>query len=365
MAADWGKPFDTAYQWMRVDRLTGYETEVVRGVRTGGTITRNQDTEVKESGSINVAGDFDVGVDLLRCYLVATWPDGSTAREPLGTFLPSVSSRTVGGSTSTCTVDLYGRLQELADDMFETVYSLPKGAKPVEEAMTIVTEAGLSVVADSSDYALSAPWTFGDDDSGGESSGDSKLSAVNELLDIAGFSSAYTDAMGTVHLERYREPSQRPVEWSFIEGRNARFLREVEDERDASEVANIVICTYSTQEAEVRGVAVDTDPASPYSTVSLGRRKAASYSYSDMPEGTSLADMQRMADAKAAELLATSQAIVHRVTWQSVYCPVACGAVVEFSYPSQGVQGHYAIRTQDITLGNGCLIKHEGREYSR
>lgn len=352
---DWSEPFHSEYRFMRVSRSSGAETARLAGFLDGGSIERNADTQVKEKGSVVHSGPLDVGVDLVRVYLDATGMyKGWSVSVPLGTFLPSTISRDVDGAVSTCKVELTGRLGELAQDQFERPVSAPSGADPVAKAAEIARSAGLDVIADASTYRLSTAWTFGLDNEDGES----KLDAVNDLLEIAGFSSATTDPMGRVLMRRYVPPGEREPVHFFREGRDARFLRPMTDERDASDVANVVVVVYSDQESTVVGTAVDSDPRSPYSTVSMGRRIVARYEYSDVAT-------QQEADAKAAELLRTNQSVIRRVTFTHVYAPLTVGDVVSMDYATGGVRETLSIRTQSVDLAAGCPVKCEGRSYGR
>ena len=130
------------------------------------------------------------------------------------------------------------------------------------------------------------------------------------------------------------------------------------DELDASDVANVVVAVFSDQDSTVIGTAVDSDPRSPYSTASIGRRLVARYEYN-------YAATQRQADAKAAELLKTNQSVIRRVTFVHAYTPLSVGDVVSMGYATGGVRESFAIRAQSISLGAGCLVKCEGRAYGR
>lgn len=352
---DWSEPFHSEYRYMRVSRSSGAETARLAGFLDGGSIERNAGTQVKEKGSVVHSGPLDLGSDLVRVYLDATGMyTGWSVSVPLGTFLPSTISRDVDGAVSTCKVELTGRLGELAQDQFERPVSVPSGADPVAKAAEIARSAGLDVIADASTYRLSTAWTFGLDNEDGES----KLDAVNDLLEIAGFSSATTDPMGRVLMRRYVPPGEREPVHFFREGRDARFLRPMTDERDASDVANVVVVVYSDQESTVVGTAVDSDPRSPYSTVSMGRRIVARYEYSDVAT-------QQEADAKAAELLRTNRSVIRRVTFTHVYAPLTIGDVVSMDYATGGVRETLSIRTQSVDLAAGCPVKCEGRSYGR
>ncbi|MFR3450391.1 MAG: hypothetical protein ACLTSX_00795 [Collinsella sp.] len=103
------------------------------------------------------------------------------------------------GAVSTCKVDLTGRSRRVGARPVRAPRVGAVGRRPVAKAAEIARSAGLDVIADASPYRLSTAWTFGLDNE----DGDSKLDAVNDLLEIAGFSSAATDPMGRVLMRRY------------------------------------------------------------------------------------------------------------------------------------------------------------------
>lgn len=354
---DWTKPFKAAYRLVRVSRSTLMELETLpNAVLDGSTITRNVDTTEYESASVKIVGAIDIGSDLARIYFDATFEDGTTEHVALGTFSVATPKRDVHGALSEWDVKLSGRLADVNEDEFERPVTIPAGSYAVAEAAAILQGCGLDVIADESSWQLSADWVVGLGNN--DESPTSKLAVVNQLLSLAGFSSAITDGHGRALLRKYRDPADRNPSHTFAEGPLARFLSEAKDERDVSDVANVVVVVYSTQDAETIGVAYDDDPRSPYSTATLGRRKVKRYSYQD-------GATQAQADAKAAELLRTQQSVIHRVTLSHVYAPVTCTDVVGVEWPTAGISDTFAIRTQSIQLGAGCLTKSELRRFER
>lgn len=369
-SCDWRERFDASYLFVRVSRATGMEVEVLDNLTPGGSVERNQDTSTFESASLDYAGSLDIGADLVRCYLVPTQRGVACDRVAVGTWLPSTPDRTASASYSHGTAKLYGRLKELSDDAFDLPVSLPAGTRLVDWASSVCAAAGLSVLADSSDAALTQTWTFGTARGGDSDDCSTKLGAVNKALSLAGFDSARTDPMGCVVMRRSRDVDSRTAVWDFREGAGARFLTEATEEFDKSAVANVVHADYSGQgegnaAVTVRGIAIDSDPASPYSTVSVGRRIVAAYDYDDLPAGSTDAEMQATANAKAAELLATQRSVIRRVGFTHAYCPVSVGDVVTFDYSSARISGAYAVRKQTINLGAGCLVTEEARRFER
>lgn len=355
--ADWLKPFEASYRFMRVDRLTGFEKGQVDGI-IGGTLSINQDTATFESATVETARFIDLGADLIRCYLDAEWEDGTEESVVLGTWLVSIPSRSIDGISETCTAYLDGRLQELQDDSFEAPIAVAKNTNIVSYTKNIITGIGLTASATPSSAKLGSRWTFGLESEQDEDGG-SKLDAVNALMRMAGYASASTDEMGTVVLKPYNDPSGKAPVWTFEEGVNATFLASATEEHDTRGVANVVLAIYETDEATTIGMAVDDDPSSPYSTASIGRRKVAKYAYDSTAT-------QAEADAKAKELLETAQTVIKRLTVQHVHCPARVGDVVAVEWPSAGISGTYVVRTQDVEIGSaGCLTTSELRAFER
>lgn len=282
----WLASFRTSYRYARVSRSTGLETGAIECF-TGGSISRNQDTDTYESASLDYVGRLDMGNDFVRIYLDAEDPiSGASRTVCLGTFECSTPSRTVSGEVATGIATLYGRLHDLAKDDFDEPYTVPAGANAVSAAKAIAEGCGLEVVAEPSDYTLSTAWVFGI--AATADTPDNKLGAVNRLLSAAGFRSASTDAYGRVLFRRYLEPAARPIDHTFSEGEDCRVLPDLTDEQDDFDAVNVVHVDFATQGESVRGTASDDSPQSEWSTVSTGRRIVKRYQYSDLPSGESV-----------------------------------------------------------------------------
>lgn len=347
---DWGKPFAVNFRAVYVDRLSREETGTVAGLLPGGSVSRNLDTNSKESGKISVTGEFEPGGRLVRLYADVS-QGGELTAECLGTFVPNVSGYSYDGAVRTYEVELDGMLSELLDDVPDYPLTFPAGTPAVSAAREIAESAGFAVYADDSAYVLGASRTYGLDED------ENKLSIVNDLLGLAGFSSASCDAMGNLLMRRYVRPSARPVVATMAEGPGCTFERACELKRDIGEVKNVVRCVYETQDETVIGVATDDLPTSEYSTVSLGRRNVGTYRYSDSAT-------QAQADARAAEILAGMRDVVTSVTVTHVYRPIELSDVVALDYPSAGVSGRFTVRIQDISMGDAMPVECELRSFA-
>lgn len=376
--ADWTKPFSAAYTWWRVPRAsyagdlhdafysTGTETEQVTNI-TGGTLQMNGSTETFETGTVRCVGPLDVGTDLVRCHMTATWDDGTSEDVALGTYDVSVPSRDVHGSYEECEATLDGRLIELQQDAFETPYVVPEGDNALYYTARLALNRGLSfapVEQTISALMTTRNYVFGlgaeGDDSG------TVLSAYNDVsMGTLGFRAATTDPYGRIEMRYPIDYDGAPV-WTFAEGENATFLSDATDERDTTGVCNVVVCVYEYDDATIIGTAEDTDPASPWSIGAYGRRKVAVYDYNEAPQGTTDAQRQAAADARAQQMLDENRSIVRRVTIRHTYCPARVGDIVEVIYPSAGIFGKFAVRTQSVEVGSaGCLTTSELRRFER
>lgn len=362
--ADWGDRIaSTSYRFMRVDRKTGLETAKL-SVCSGGSITRNNDVRIMETAEVGITGSLDLGPDFIRIYMDAEWEDGTKRTEMLGTFIPSVPSRSVHSGYSTSTVKLYGRLQELLDDKFTTPVTLEKGANAVEEAVKVCEGMGMSVIADPSDFTITNTRTYGVGATRSNSeTGDTKLDMVNDLLSLADFQAAKTDPSGAVILRRYVQPEDRGSSWEFVEGVNAKFESEMTDERDTTSVANHVVVYYRTDEETVVGEAWDHETE--FSVENQGRTITKTYEYTTLPEVDTAEGRREYAAKRAKSLMNTAQAVIRRVTLSHAYAPVSIGDSVTLDYPSGGIQGKFEIRTMTLNLVGGCRTDTEIRQFQR
>lgn len=366
----------TRYRFMRVSRATGAETERITVIR-GGTVTRNDDTRIKESAELSMVGEYSFGPDFLRVYAEFEWLDGTALDVCLGTFLPVVPGRSIYPGHSKATLKLYGRLQELLDQKFARPVTVAPGTNAVSKAREVCEELGFEVIADSSDYTTTLTRAYGVGASSQQSRadetstiGDTVLDMVNDLLDLAGFRAAYTDPFGRIVMQRYMDPDEKPVTWEFLEGPAAKFEGTMTEERDYTSAANHVVVAYGSLSSDgdkktVVGEAKDEDPNSDLSTVSRGRVITKSYSYTELPPGSTDAEMQAYADKRAKSLLSTAQSVVERITFTHTYAPVAVNDVVRIGYGSGDVSGRYQVRTQKITLSAGCPVACEARIFRR
>ncbi len=155
----WLASFRTSYRYARVSRSTGLETGAIECF-TGGSISRDQDTDTYESASLDYVGRLDMGNDFVRIYLDAEDPiSGASRTVCLGTFECSTPSRTVSGEVATGIATLYGQTPRTSRRTTSTSRTPCRPAQRVVSAAKAIAEGcGLEVVAEPSDCTLSTAW---------------------------------------------------------------------------------------------------------------------------------------------------------------------------------------------------------------
>ncbi len=359
----WLRPgFLASYRFVRVSRKTGYEVGTVRGIKSKTlSISRDDDSDTKESGSVEYAGKLDFGSDFMRVYLDATYHDGSRETVPLGTFMVSCPSRNADGLVSGGTAELDGRLKAAAEAQYEHPITVSAGSNAVSKAAEVLRSCGLTVVAEASSYKLGAPRTYGAD----AREDATKLEMVNDLLSLASFRSAWTDGNGTVHLTPLKGPDETAPIWDFTEGVNARFLSQVTEERDISSVKNLVRVTYSTQKKSFVGIAKDESPNSEFSISNLGRVVSVTERLSDVPDDASDQQIQSLANARAREVLESTQSVPRIVKLTTAHCPVWYGDTVRIDYLSASISGAFKVVSMSSNDPHGNMTELTLRRYER
>ena len=326
------------FVYERVNLRTGEVFGRVEGI-TGGTLERDLHSDVKASGSLDYVARPDVGSDFLRVSVISTDPvTGASEKLALGTYLVSTPQSVMGEGKEEGSADLYGVLQVLAEDSFDEPLVLDAGTRAVSRAAELVREAGLEVDCPESDAVLTRDAVLDEDAS--------RLEAVNWLLDFAGFEQAQVDGFGKVRFLPQRDYAALAptVALRADDGRCA-FRREVSRELDAFSVPNVVVLTCTSAEGEpMTAVAVNDDPASPYSTASRGRRVVHRESVSDAASLEALM-------SRASAVLADKTAAVESVEVAHVFVPFEMGEACDFEYAEAGLhlRGLVAVR-QSLSL---------------
>jgi len=331
----WTRPREGLWRYHRVDYATRHELEELATIISGGTISRNIDSELKEQGTLPCVAPPVIGDDLIRIYYVMTDDQGAEYSLALATMHAVKSSAQYTAAAQTSTLNLYSALLTLQQSALQRSLTIAAGSVAVTEAVSICTTLALPVVASASTRALTtdASWD----------AGTSYLKIVNYLLDCAGFWSARVDGYGRVVMGAYEAPKDRAATWEFVSGPDCVFVPEVSLESDAFNTPNVCVLNCSNPAGVVTGSYTNADPASPYSTQTRGREIVLVETVTDAIDEDDL-------NTRAEKRLVAATAVTERVGIKHSFVPVTAGDVVKLTWGTHGLSMLASVQSQDISL---------------
>lgn len=335
---------------VRVELLTKSEASLgnLDGV-SGGSLKWNANADIPGGGNIIlVERGQEINVSQNR---VRVWWDVNGEEWPLGVYLLAAPSRRYSGHGSSQDLILTDKLSVIRDDVLTQTLQIPAGANLVAAATAQVVATGETRVAVTSSSAVATnamTW----------SPGTPRLKVVNDLLTAAGYWSLWTDRFGQFCFTPYVEPAARPVAWDFHEGQAAIHSPSWEYKLSLWDACNtVVLVSQENDNGEVwYASAVDNNPASPTSTVSMGR--VLNPIVEENVEASSLADLQ----AQATRKLLDNSNVVGRISASHAAVPVWYNEAVSFN--SQGVELTATIVKLSLNLKPGSLMTAEWRQAS-
>jgi hypothetical protein len=340
MAFDWTLPRSGPLRFVRVAYETRVELEPLTTVQAGGSISRQLETGLKESGYLQIVNPPAIADDLVRVYYEPTDSAGESTSVALATMHAAKGSTRYTSAAQPASWTLYSALLTLEQTVLQESLTIAAGAVAVTEASDLCTDIGLPVVITPSTKQLTVDH--------GWNAGDSYMKVINELLDFAGYWSARPDGWGRVVMAPYVEPGNRAAVWTFEPGANCTFIGDVTYESDAFDVPNVCVLTCSNGDTSFSGSYTNDDPSSPYSTVTRGREIALPETVTDAVDGADLA-------LRAQKRLMTATAATETITVRHAYVPVKIGDLVQFSWPKHSIAVRASVQSQDIALGRACL----------
>lgn len=253
------------WSFMRLDsedRPLGLLSSVTGG---SGTIAARE----RLGGSASLTLD-EIGqdIDWMRDRVQVIYDPGVVGVDPwpVGTYLFTSPKERHDGVRVSYDVGLLTKLTVLDEDTVTGRYTLPKGADIIPAVEMLIQSAGeYRIAVTESSAKLGATYVSEPDDS--------KLTVINDLLAAAGYGALWVDGAGQFRVEPYVLPADRPVAYRFEHGEASVHLPEWEREQNHSIVPNrfVVIGDSDETAPPMRGVAENTNPASPYSFQARGR----------------------------------------------------------------------------------------------
>lgn len=331
----------------RVELLTRTEASLgdLDGI-TGGTLKWNANARLPGGGEI----DIDVassGKEInLSSDRVRVWWNIGEQEWPLGVYVLAAPKTQYGATNLSRTITLIDKLTVIADDCLLATLQVPAGANVVEAVVAQIQATGETrIAATASAKVLSNAMAW--------EPGTSRLQVINDLLAAAGYWSLWTDARGLYRVDPYTTPANRPVVWTFAEGATAIHSPDWEYELALWDATNTVVMVSQADDDEIpwTAYAVDDNPASPTSTVSMGR--VLNPIVEENVEAVSLADLQ----AQATRKLIDNSNVVGRLSVAHAAVPVWYNEGVMFK--SQGMDTKATIINMSLRLQPGALVQAE------
>ena len=343
-------------------RRQGYRCELLTrtdaslgdlGYVEGGHLEWNANADLPGGGSILLETDTSRGAQVINISsdrVRVWWEVEDEEPWPLGVYVMASPSTQYRGDGSSRQITLIDKLTVVRDDCLLQTLQLPAGANIVQAVVTQIQAAGENrIAATPSSSTLSNPMTW--------EPGTSRLRVINDLLTASGYWSLWTDRTGQFRVEPYITPAARPIVWNFEEGETSIHSPEWEYELPLWDATNTVILVSQadkdTGEVFV-ATAVDDNPLSPTSTVSMGR--VLNPIVEENVEALSQAALQ----AQASRKLIDNSNVVGRLSVAHAPIPVWYNEAVAFK--SQGIDTRATITKMSLDLDPGALVSAEWRQ---
>lgn len=334
----------------RVELLTNTDASLGElGYVEGGHLEWNSNADLPGGGSILLEQVPDLNVNESKDRIKIWWEVEGVAPWPLGVYVmaaPATSYRADGSSRQITLID---KLTVVRDDLLLTTLQIPAGANIVQAVVQQINAAGETrVAATPSAAALSNSMTW--------SPGTSRLRVINDLLTAAGYWSLWTDREGQFRVDPYVAPAARPVAWVFEEGQTAIHSPEWEYELALWDATNTVVLVSQADDNDVvmTAYAVDDNPDSPTSTVSMGR------TLNPIVEENVEAQSQAALQAQANRKLLDNSNVVGKLSVSHAVIPVWYNEAVSFK--SQGIDTRATITKMSLDMAPGALVRAEWRQ---
>ncbi|WNM75065.1 minor tail protein [Microbacterium phage Morrigan] len=351
-----------SYQVPVADSLLG----TLDGV-SDGSLSFTQNAAIKGRGKIEVidldsAAEGMLRIGDLKLESIRLRPVCAVEglpENPLGIFLVSSAGEGWQSTGREWELSLLDRATVPSQDSFDQSYSVPAGALVLQTVRTILATCGEYIaINDSSTLATSSGMVW--------EAGTSKLTIINDLLDVAGYNSLWVDGMGDFQATPRVLPANRSVVYEALggiprelrDGERSIYSPEWSRDRDNFDVPNKVIAVQAaggTDSPALTGVWTNEDPNSPYSFPSRGRWIPKTVEV-DVPAGTS-AEIIAFLQSRARATLVQMSAVQAEVKVEHLPIPARVGDAIRFAHSKAGVDARHIITKIDLETSSTGLMK--------
>ena len=336
------------FRYVYVDRVSQREVDEADVFENGGSIEYNDLTSIKQGGALPFIGLPDVS-KYLRVYSVSDLM-GEVVEILHGTFIVSTPASTIKYASRVGLASMYSLLQIPAVSSPNGPIVIPAGTNPITYAKTVLTNLGLSVIADTSNMALSTDKIY-----------DSRtkwLEIINDLCTMAGFASAGVDPSGNIRLYAYIDPTTKMPTVQLYDDARCPYFPEIQHEFDYFDVPNVFKAIMSNDEVTMTAIARNDDPRSIYSTVNRG------YEISEEEEVSDIASQGALQDFANRRIIEKSSS-VESIDVSHVYIPYDVGDIVDFKHRLSGFECVGQASKKKLTLISGMPSEAHIRRFVR
>lgn len=334
----------------RVEHLTRTDASLgyLDGIR-GGRLEWNANATLPGGGSVSLVDRVGQEINLSQDRFRIWWEVEGNDPWPLGVYVLAAPSEMYSPEGIYRDITLIDKMTVVHGDLLTQTLQIAAGTNIIQQVVTQVQASGETrIAATPSTASLSNAMAW--------EPGTSRLTVINDLLTVAGYWALWTDGSGQFRIEPYIAPAQRPLTWDFEEGAASIHSPFWEYEVSLWEATNTVVLVSQANAAGVvwTASAIDDNPDSPTSTVSMGR--TLNPIVEENVEASSQADLQ----AQATRKLIDNSNVIGKIRVSHAVVPIWYNEAVSFK--SQGMDTTATVTKMSLSLTPGSLVSAEWRQ---
>lgn len=287
--------------------------------------------------------------DRIQPFVMFQMPDGGWVEFSLGVFLLSSPTKQDANGQVLRSVEAYDGLIILDQDKFTERAFYSAGTSYEDAIFDILKSAGIDKInieipkltlPNDKEYPL----------------GDSKLSAINDLLDSVNNTPLWVDAGGYFRSSPYERPDEKAIGYTYSDQELSIIVEGIEEELDLFDIPNSWVITVSNPESEPMTARRDnTNIDSPTSIPSRDRRIVDFRQVDDMAS-------QEALEAYVERIASEASQVYGKVKFSTPIMPHhEYYDVLELNYDPLGISGRFSETGWTIKLEAGGMMTHEVR----
>ncbi len=302
---------------------------------TGGSLDFVSNASIKGGGQLTIV-DNGQSIDFLNDRLKIYYNVDGYGETAVGVFLFSEAPEMWSNTGRTWNIKLLDKNAIFDQDAVDANTVVVNGTTVTTEVVSILAGESQAVTPSAATLANSQTWE----------PGTSYLRIINDLLDTIGYFAMTPNGNGQFVVKPYVLPANRPVIWEFLDGANCIYVPDFTNDVDLFSIPNtfIAVGVGDGDTAALTSTYTNTDPTSPYSTVSRGRTIVAVETGVEAVDQTTLDNFARR---RLVELTSPTQSVEIR----HAYVPgLAVNDAVWFRSVPAGIDARHVVTKTVVDL---------------